>query len=145
MKKNYFKTFDEINEFRNSEILFEIARINDLKSFNVDIFVYGGDSYGTGRNEHGTPHFLYRIKKGDPEYRIQIPSYTEWKTDKTLIFLDNKILPSKLLKQLIKWLDEKSHLNNSITNLEQMYSAWNILNADNKNVKQLPQIIKENN
>lgn len=66
------KHIKKINELRLSGIILhnpvlEMARINDPKEFPYDVFVYGGDSYGSGRNEHVEPHFHFadKIKGGN--------------------------------------------------------------------------------
>ena len=60
------KHIRKINELKVGIIthdpLIEEARINDTSDFPYDVFVYGGDSYGSGRNEHGEPHFHFADK-----------------------------------------------------------------------------------
>lgn len=129
---------ETFNEYLNNQSLVEMARINDPKTYPVDIFVYGGNSYGKERNEHGEPHFLYE-KKGKIKTRILIPTLEEWDISKKLKELDN-VLPSNLIKELIKWLDEKNNDAPEYTNIQMMRLQWNILNKDNKNVKKFDKI-----
>jgi len=128
--------------------ILEMARINNIKEFPYDVFVYGGDSYGSGRNEHGDPHFHFsdKIKGGDWQFSVFIPSVDEWKQNKELYIYETsngKYNWSGFKGEkdsLIKWLD----LNNDdlpfYTNLEFIRLQWNVLNKDNKNVKQINKI-----
>ena len=147
------KHLKKINELiknrivKNNPIL-EMARINNIKEFPYDVFVYGGDSYGSGRNEHGEPHFHFsdKIKSGNWEFSILIPTVEEWKQNKELYIYEtsngdynwNNLKKEK--KSLINWLDKPYYDLNILTNLEYIRSQWNTLNRDNKNVKQIKQI-----
>jgi hypothetical protein len=79
-----------INELKvgiiTHDTVLEMARINDPKELTYDVFVYGGDSYGTGRNEHGDPHFHFadKIKGGKFHFLVLIPTVEEWKQNKEL-------------------------------------------------------------
>ena len=138
------KNIKNINEFITP--LLEFARINDKKKFNYDVFVYGGDSYGSGRNEHGEPHFHFSDNIKSPQkfkISILIPTDIEWKQNKELYIYesDNNIFTwsglNKEKKELIKWLDEINCDDKFRTNIEFIRIQWNVLNKDNKNVKQI--------
>lgn len=129
--------------------LIEKARINDKTLFSYDVFVYGGDSYGKGRNEHGDPHFHFsdRINGGGKfRFSVLIPSKAEWVQNKELNisessteYFDWRGFKNEK-KYLIKWLDDKNFQLNTLTNLEFIRLQWNTLNIDNKNVRQLKNI-----
>ena len=140
----------KLNEFRDNNLnihgyLVEMAIINDIKEFSYDVFVYGGDSYGSGRNEHGNPHFHFadKIKGGKWSFSVLIPSKNEWLQNKDLYIYEtsdgdyNWTGLKKEKKDLINWLDLKNYFDESKTNLEMIRIQWNILNIDNKNVKQI--------
>lgn len=140
------KYIDEFKFDHNFESLLELARINDKKEFNYDVFVYGGDSYGTGRNEHGEPHFHFSDNLKDPQLfkvSVLIPTETEWKQNKEVYicesYSDNYTWKGlrKEKKELLKWMEESNIDMNTMTNIEMIRLQWNILNKDNKNVKQL--------
>ena len=80
----YVNNFKNINFEQKQEQLYEMARVNVKSEFSYDIFVRGGDSYGTGRNEHGEPHFHFsdNIKNGKFKLSIYIQSADEWKKSK---------------------------------------------------------------
>ena len=129
--------------------MIERARINDKVQFNYDVFVYGGNSYGFGRNEHGEPHFHFsdKIKGGKYQFSILIPTVEEWEQNKELYIYEtstdyNWSNLRKEKKELINWLDFKNILANEYTNLEFIRIQWNTLNFDNKNVKQILKIKK---
>jgi hypothetical protein len=147
------KHIGKINELRLPGILLhdpilEMARINDPKEFPYDVFVYGGDSYGNGRNEHGEPHFHFadKIKGGEYQFSVLIPSVEEWKQSKELYISETSngdyiwtgLRNEK--KSIISWLDEINYYDNSKKNIEMIRLQWNILNIDNKNVKQISRI-----
>jgi hypothetical protein len=146
------KHVKKINEFRSNlishEPILEMARINDVNQFRYDVFVYGGDSYGSGRNEHGEPHFHFadKIKTGQWEFSILIPTVEEWKQNKELYIIESKNGDftwsgyRKQKKQLIEWLDETNVRDTDKTNLQSIRYLWNVLNSDNKNVKQIAKI-----
>ena len=147
------KYIKKINELRLTGIvlhdpILEMARINDPKEFPYDVFVYGGDSYGSGRNEHGEPHFHFsdKIKGGKWQFSILIPSVEEWNQNKELYIYETSNNDyswsgfKKEKKALIDWLDKLNNFDNSKTNLELIRYQWNFLNIDNKNVKQLLKI-----
>ena len=71
------------------EPLLEKARINNILDFPYDIFVYGDDSCGSGRNEQVEPHFHFsdNIKNGNWKLSILIPTVTEWNQIKELYIL----------------------------------------------------------
>lgn len=146
------KYIKKVNELKTSiithEPLLEMARINDRKEFPFDVFVYGGNSYGSGRNEHGEPHFHFadRIKGGQWEFSILIPTVTEWEQNKELYIYETSnddygwIGLKNEKKKLIKWLDEQNSDLSLYTNLETIRYNWNTLNKDNNNVSQIKRI-----
>lgn len=142
-----------INELVNAGIIkhdsiFEMARINDLKELPYDVFVYGGDSYGSGRNEHGEPHFHFadKIKGGDWQFSIFIPTVDEWNQNKDLYIYETSNGDyswngfKKEKKLLIEWLDKSNKDLDLYKNIEIIRQQWNILNSDNKNVSQIQRI-----
>ncbi len=126
----------------------EMARINDPKELPYDVFVYGGDSYGTGRNEHGNPHFHFadKIKGGEFHFLVLIPTVEECKQNKELYISEtsngdyNWSELKKQKKLLIEWLDKTNKFDIDKTNLEFIRLQWNVLNVDNKNVSQIKRI-----
>jgi len=128
--------------------ILEMARINDPNEFPYDVFVYGGDSYGYGRNEHGEPHFHFadKIKGGKWSFSVLIPTVEEWKQNKELYIYEtsnddyNWRGLRKEKKVLIDWLDNKNKDLNFYSNLEVIRYNWNTLNKDNKNVSQIKRI-----
>jgi hypothetical protein len=147
------KHIGKINELRLPGILLhdpilEMARINDPKEFPYDVFVYGGDSYGNGRNEHGEPHFHFadKIKGGEYQFSVLIPTVGEWNQNKELYISEtsngdyNWTGLKKEKKSLIEWLDNPNNNLNLYTNIEIIRQQWNILNTDNKNVSQIKRI-----
>lgn len=126
----------------------EMARINDPKELPYDVFVYGGDSYGTGRNEHGDTHFHFadKIKGGKFHFSVLIPTVEEWKQNKELYISEtsngdyNWSELKKQKKLLIEWLDKTNKFDIDKTNLEFIRLQWNVLNVDNKNVSQIKRI-----
>jgi len=143
----------KINELRLSVItkhepILEMARINNPSEFPLDVFVYGGDSYGSGRNEHGQPHFHFadKIKGGDWQFSILIPSVLQWNQNKELYIYESSTGDfnwkglKREKKMLIEWLDKPYTDINILTNLEYIRSQWNTLNRDNKNVSQIVKI-----
>lgn len=145
------KHIKNINELKtnNHTYLLEMARINDINTFRYDVFVYGGDSYGSGRNEHGKPHFHFsdNIKGGKWQFSVLIPSVEEWNQRKELYIYEtsnNDYYWTGLRKekrQIIEWLDQSNHFDSSKTNLEFIRLQWNVLNIDNKNVSQINRIM----
>lgn len=147
------KHIKKLNELKLSTVvthdpILEMARINDPKEFPYDVFVYGGDSYGSGRNEHGDPHFHFadKIKGGKWQFSIFIPSVDEWNQNKELYIYEtsngdyNWTGLKKEKKSLIIWLDEVNKFDRDKTNLEFIRLQWNVLNIDNKNVSQIKKI-----
>ena len=147
------KHIKKINELKISGIithepLIEMARINDPKQFAFDVFVYGGDSYGSGRNEHGEPHFHFadKIKGGNWSFSVLIPTVDQWIQNKELYIYEtsnddyNWTGLKKEKKMLIEWLDKPNKDLNLYTNIEIVRQQWNILNSDNKNVSQIKKI-----
>ena len=128
--------------------ILEMARINDPNEFPYDVFVYGGDSYGYGRNEHGEPnfHFADKVKGGKWSFSVLIPTVEEWKQNKELYIYEtsnddyNWRGLRKEKKALIDWLDNKNKFDIDKTNLEFIRLQWNVLNIDNKNVSQINKI-----
>lgn len=147
------KHIKKINELITSVIIthnpiLEMARINDPVEFPYDVFVYGGDSYGTGRNEHGEPHFHFadKIKGGNWQFSILIPTIEQWSQNKELYIYEtstgdyNWTGLKKEKKKLISWLDQSNKFDIDKTNLEFIRLQWNVLNIDNKNVSQIKRI-----
>ena len=138
----------KVNEFIKTEYvqIVEQARIGKRTSdFPYDVFVRGGNSYGSGRNEHGEPHFHFSDKSKSFEFSILIPTKTQWKQHKELYIIEssNKELDwtgfRKEKRALIKWLDENSHGMDDvkITNMQMIRTFWNGLNSDNGNVDKI--------
>lgn len=146
------KYIKKINELKVGIIthdpVLEMARINDPKEFPYDVFVYGGDSYGSGRNEHGEPHFHFadKIKGGKWSFSVFIPTVEEWNQNKELYIYEtsngdyNWTGLRKEKKLLIDWLDKPNKDFELYSNLEVIRREWNILNTDNKNVSQIKRI-----
>ena len=146
------KHIKKINELKLGIIthdpVLEMARINDIKEIPYDIFVYGGDSYGSGRNEHGDPHFHFadKIREGDWHFSILIPTVEEWNQSKELYISEtsngdyNWTGLRKEKKMIIEWLDKPNKDFELYSNLEVIRREWNILNTDNKNVSQIKRI-----
>ena len=138
----------KLNNITEHDYLVEMARINNIKDFPYDVFVYGDDSYGNGRNEHGEPHFHFsdKIKGGEYQFSVLIPSVEEWKQIKELYISETSNGDyiwtglKKEKKSLIEWLDKPNNNLNLYTNIEIIRQQWNILNIDNKNVKQISRI-----
>jgi len=145
----YIRKINELKVgiFLHDPIL-EMARINDPKDFKYDVFVYGGDSYGSGRNEHSDPHFHFadKIKGGNWQFSVFIPTVEEWKQNKELYIYEtsngdyNWSGLKKEKKLLIQWLDKPNKDFELYTNLEVIRREWNLLNTDNKNVSQIKRI-----
>jgi hypothetical protein len=138
------KLYTKINEYlnHNSDLIVEMARING-EELPYLVYVYGGNSYGS-RNEHGEPHFHYMDKMNDGKFKlsIKIPSKLEWNYIKDLIILPdssqnnwNKLKKEK--KMLIEWLDIKNNDVPELTNFQFIIVQWNVLNKENKNVRQI--------
>lgn len=147
----YIKNLNDLKSHGSMKLdpIFEMARINDPKEFPFDVFVYGGDSYGHGRNEHGEPHFHFadKIKGGKWQFSVFIPTVDQWKQQKELYIYessDENFYWTGLRKEkrsLIEWLDKPSKMMGGVlTNLEVIRGQWNILNTDNKNVSQITRI-----
>jgi hypothetical protein len=147
------KHIKKINELKIGIVLhepvLEMARINDPKDFTYDVFVYGGDSYGSGRNEHGDPHFHFadKIKGGKWQFSVFIPTVEEWAQNKELYIYEtsngeyNWSGLKKEKKLLIEWLDKPNKMVGGVlTNIEVIRQQWNMLNTDNKNVSQIKRI-----
>jgi hypothetical protein len=129
--------------------ILEMARINDPKDFTYDVFVYGSDSYGSGRNEHSDPHFHFadKIKGGKWQFSVFIPTVEEWNQNKELYIYEtsngdyNWSGLKKEKKLLIDWLDRPNKMVGGVlTNIEVIRQQWNMLNTDNKNVSQIKRI-----
>ena len=126
----------------------EMARINDVTKFPYDVFVNGGDSYGTGRNEHGEPHFHFydKIKTGNYAFSVLIPTVDEWSQNKDLYISESSngnynwegLIKEK--RELINWLDIPNRYDPTKTNIQFIRLQWNVLNSDNRNVKQIKNI-----
>jgi hypothetical protein len=147
------KYIKKINELRSGIIthdpVLEMARINDPKEFPFDVFVYGGDSYGSGRNEHGEPHFHFadKIKGGNWQFSVLIPTVEQWNQSKELYISEtsngdyNWTGLKKEKKWLIEWLNSPNKMIGGVlSNIEVIRQQWNVLNSDNKNVSQIGRI-----
>lgn len=141
------KKFNELklNKIVTHDYLIEMARINDKNQFPYDVFVYGGDSYGSGRNEHGDPHFHFsdKIKGGKYQFSVLIPTKTQWNQNKELYISESSNSDYKWVglknekRELIKWMDSNNVDLPILTNIEVIRYQWNALNKDNKNVTQI--------
>ncbi len=146
----YIKKINELKvEITLHNPILEMARINDPKDFTYDVFVYGGDSYVSGRNEHGDPHFHFadKIKGGKWQFSVFIPTVEEWNQNKELYIYEtsngdyNWSGLKKEKKLLIEWLDKPNKMVGGVlTNIEVIRQQWNMLNTDNKNVSQIKRI-----
>jgi hypothetical protein len=142
----------KINELKTGIILhdpiLEMARINDPNQLPFDVFVYGGDSYGSGRNEHGDPHFHFadKIKGGNWQFSVLIPTVEQWAQSKELYISEtsngdyNWKGLRKEKKMLTDWLDKPNKDFELYSNIEVIRREWNLLNSDNKNVSQIKRI-----
>ena len=143
------KKINKFIEHSNYDLIIEMARINDIIKYPYDVFVYGGNSYGSGRNEHGKPHFHFadKIKGGNWQFSVLIPTVDEWKQNKDLYIYEtsngeyNWIGFKDEKKSLIEWLDLPNKFDSSKTNLQFIRLQWNVLNTDNKNVSQIKRIL----
>jgi hypothetical protein len=145
MKKNILTNINKFthNQF-DDDLIVEIAKING-DEFPYLVYVYGGNSYGQGRNEHGEPHFHFMDKNREIEFKlsIKIPSKIEWNENKNLeIISDDSSQPNwnglkkeKIL--LIRWLDNSNNYVPQLTNYEFIILQWNVLNKENNNVRQI--------
>ena len=144
----HIKKINEFIEHSDYDLIVEMASINDIKDFPFDVFVYGGNSYDSGRKEHGDPHFHFadKIKGGNFQFSILIPTVEEWNQNKNLYIYEtsNGDYNWKGLKKekesLIEWLDLNNKELTFYTNLEVIRYNWNTLNKDNKNVSQIKRI-----
>ena len=147
----HIKTNEEFINHVNEEFIIEMTRINDRSDFNYDVFIKGGDHYGQGRKEHGDPHFHFydKVKGGNWEFSILIPTVEEWKQNKELYISESSTNDytwsgfRKEKKLLIEWMDKKNNTAKKYTNIEMIRLQWNLSNKDNKNVKQLSKISEE--
>lgn len=145
MKK--FKDFKN-DKFIEDHLILEMARINDKEKFPFDVFVYGIDPYGSGKNEHGDPHFHFadKIKGGDWQFSVLIPMVSEWEQNKEVYIYESSCNNftwkgfKREKKLLIDWLDLPNKYDSDKTNLEFIRLQWNVLNSDNKNVSQIKRI-----
>ena len=138
----HIKKINEFIEHSNYDLIIEMARINDIIKYPYDVFVYGGNSYGK-------PHFHFadRIKGGNWQFSVLIPTVDEWKQNKDLYIYETsngeynwKGLKDEK-KSLIEWLDLPNKFDSSKTNLQFIRLQWNVLNTDNKNVSQIKRIL----
>ena len=144
----YIKKINEVPNIIEHHPILEMARINNIDEFPYDVFVYGGDSYGSGRKEHGDPHFHFadKIKGGDWQFSVLIPTVEQWNQSKELYIYEtsngkyNWSGFKNEKKSLIEWLDFSNVFDRTKTNLEFIRLQWNVLNIDNKNVSQIKRI-----
>lgn len=104
----------------------KMNELHELSSFFIDI--RGGSTDGSGRNEHGTPHF-HLLKKNTNEdlAKIEIPSLELWnKTENKikLIGISNSAISKSQKKELVNWLQKDD-------NLQRLLDEWNQLNKYN--------------
>ena len=144
----YIKKINEVPNIIEQDPILEMARINNIDEFPYDVFVYGGDSYGSGRKEHGDPHFHFadKIKGGGWQFSVLIPTVEQWIQNKELYIYEtsngkyNWSGFKNEKKSLIEWLDFSNVFDRTKTNLEFIRLQWNVLNIDNKNVSQIKRI-----
>ena len=144
----YIKNINEVPNIIEHDPILEMARINNIDEFPYDVFVYGGDSYVSGRKEHGDPHFHFadKIKGGDWQFLVLIPTVEQWNQSKELYIYEtsngkyNWSGFKNEKKSLIEWLDFSNVFDRTKTNLEFIRLQWNVLNIDNKNVSQIKRI-----
>ena len=144
----YIKKINEVPNIIEQDPILEMARINNIDEFPYDVFVYGGDSYGSGRKEHGDPHFHFadKIKGGGWQFSVLIPTVEQWIQNKELYIYEtsngkyNWSGFKNEKKSLIEWLDFSNVFDRTKTNLEFIRLQWNVINIDNKNVSQIKRI-----
>lgn len=144
----YIKKINEVPNIIEHDPILEMSRINNIDEFPYDVFVYGGDSYGSGRKEHGDPHFHFadKIKGGGWQFSVLIPTVEQWIQNKELYIYEtsngkyNWSGFKNEKKSLIEWLDFSNVFDRTKTNLEFIRLQWNVLNIDNKNVSQIKRI-----
>jgi hypothetical protein len=147
MKKNIFKKLNEFVDYhKDQHLLTELARINNKKEFPYDVFVYGGSSYGAGRNEHGQPHFHFSDNIQNPQHfklTILIPETSDWCNNLELVILDDESTQldwtglRKEKRMLSDWMNILNKIDKTKTNYQMIKIQWNLLNIDNNNVKQI--------
>ena len=144
----YIKKINEVPNIIEHDPILEMSRINNIDEFPYDVFVYGGDSYGSGRKEHGDPHFHFadKIKGGGWQFSVLIPTVEQWIQNKELYIYEtsngkyNWSGFKNEKKSLIEWLDFSNVFDRTKTNLEFIRLQWNVINIDNKNVSQIKRI-----
>jgi hypothetical protein len=128
------------------ELLIEMAKIN-RDEIPYDVCVFGGSSYGGGRQEHGQPHFHYadNIKTPDKfKLAVIIPTIEEWQERQELFIIPNESTHptwdglAKEKKIVLDWLAKPNVRFPRNSNLYVIINSWNTLNEDNKNVSQVP-------
>ncbi len=108
-----------------------INKPHEFSSFTIE--VKPGSTYGSGRNEHGKPHFhMTRKNSRDQLAKIEIPDINIWKYSIKKLELLNVIEGniSKTQKREIVNFFEKENNQNLIL----VTSEWNRLNRDNNRV-----------
>jgi len=141
------KMIIKMNEYKEhlDDKLIEMATISGVE-LNFDVCVYGGNSYGGGRNEHGEPHFHISDNMSKPnKYKlsISIPTIKEWSKDYELsIIANDSTQPSwnnlaRVKKELTGWLSKNNHRYKKYSNLYVIINEWNTLNTNNNNVRQV--------
>ena len=145
MAKKMIAKLNEYKKFQQDDMVVEMATVNGA-NFPHHVSVRGGNSYGTGRNEHSEPHFYYSDRAKNPEIfslTILIPTIKDWDLNKTLTIIPRGSTSkswdglSSYRKKLMIWMDEPHKDNPSISNFQMIRTFWNGLNAENKNVRQL--------
>jgi hypothetical protein len=146
MKKNIATKLNEfVDNHKNIDMIIELAKIN-RDELPFDVCVFGGNSYGSGRSEHGEPHFHIsdNINKPDKfKISILIPTINDWKNNKELLIIANDSTQNtwdglnRIKKMLTEWLSLPNYKNKKTSNLYRIIDFWNSLNIDNKNVRQI--------
>lgn len=112
-----------------------INKLSDLLAF--EIWVHGGSTYGSGRNEHGEAHFELKEKNTrKPLGKIFMPTMETWLNSMdrtTLLKVQNgKDISTKEKKGMVQWLE----LNDN-ENLIMCHKEWNECNKDNNRTTQI--------
>jgi hypothetical protein len=106
-------------------------KLSDLLSF--EIWVHGGSTEGSGRNEHGEAHFELKEKNTRrPIGKITMPSLELWLKSafkervESMKVQNNDDIPKKDKKRMVSWLE----LNDN-ENLINCHKEWNESNKYN--------------